>query len=174
MDPDGNRLQNSCIVPDTGGTRPCIECPQCTTICTKHTHTPTHTHTYTHPPTPTHTYTLTHPHLHTCLHLHTHLIAAACFPCIALYSCMDAGPLLSAFHSAWNPRRARYFSRSVIRSLTLSIRSDSCLNGSYIGVKAKVISGGYQGVKDNVGNTRDSLPLYNKTYKDNHGNHTCG
>ena len=27
MDPDGNRLQNV-VVPDTGGTGPCIECPQ--------------------------------------------------------------------------------------------------------------------------------------------------
>ena len=26
MDPDGNRIV---VVPDTGGTRPCIECPQC-------------------------------------------------------------------------------------------------------------------------------------------------
>ena len=29
MDPDGNRLQNSCSPADTGGTQPCIECPQC-------------------------------------------------------------------------------------------------------------------------------------------------
>ena len=37
MDLDGNRLQNTVVVvPDTGGTRPCIECPLCIygTICT--------------------------------------------------------------------------------------------------------------------------------------------
>ena len=28
MDPDGNRIQTA-VVPDTGGTRPCIECLQC-------------------------------------------------------------------------------------------------------------------------------------------------
>ena len=30
MDLDGSRLQNTeVVVPDTGGTQPCIKCPQC-------------------------------------------------------------------------------------------------------------------------------------------------